>query len=85
MLDNFVWNEIGIEAVLPHVPRLMTEYGLGSYDAVHVGTALVAEVADVVTTDAGFGAVPETLLTIHTDRSRLASCRERRRVQRRNQ
>jgi len=59
--------------------RLMTDYGLASYDAVHAASAITAGADAIVTLDTGFALLPASLLTIYTDRSRLASCRSKRR------
>jgi predicted nucleic acid-binding protein len=56
----------------------MTDYGLASYDAAHAATALVAGAETIVTLDTGFALLPASLLTVYTDRSRLASCRKKR-------
>src|SRR2546428_14098566 len=71
-LDSVV---IEVHEVMAPVPDLMSNYGLGSNDAVHTATALRAGVTAMITLDAGFGAVPETMLQIYTDRSRLRVCR----------
>jgi len=57
---------------------LMTSYGLASYDAVHASTAIAADAEAIVTLDTGFALLPQSLLAIYTDRSRLASCRAKR-------
>jgi predicted nucleic acid-binding protein len=57
---------------------LMTDYGLASYDAVHAASAIAASAETIVTTDTGFALLPGSLLAIHTDRSRLTSCRDKR-------
>jgi predicted nucleic acid-binding protein len=54
---------------------LMTSYGLASYDAVHAATAIAARAEAIVTLDTGFALLPQSLLAVYTDRSRLASCR----------
>jgi predicted nucleic acid-binding protein len=56
----------------------MTAYGLASYDALHAASAVAAGAKAIVTTDAGFALLPPSLLTVYTDRSRLASCRSKR-------
>ncbi len=61
------------------VPGLMKDYGLASYDAIHVATALQSKTKALVTIDAGFGAVPERHCELYVDVSRVASCRRRRR------
>lgn len=56
----------------------MTAYGLASYDALHAASAVAAGAQAIVTTDTGFAHLPSSLLTIYTDHSRLASCRNKR-------
>lgn len=56
----------------------MREYGLASYDAAHAASAITAGAEAIVTIDTGFAFLPASLLTIYTDRSRLASCRAER-------
>lgn len=58
---------------------LMTRYGLASYDAIHAASSIAAGAEAIVTLDTGFALLPASLLTIYTDRSRLASCRGKRR------
>lgn len=71
-------SRVELQEVADDVPTLMTAHGLGSYDAAHVATALYADVEGLVTTDAGFGAVPEKQLRLYVDDSRVRSCRRRR-------
>lgn len=61
--------------VTPAVPPLMRTHALGSYDAVHVATALHAGVHVIAALDAGFARVPASRLTIHTVSGRLARMR----------
>lgn len=56
----------------------MTDYGIASYDAAHAASAIAAEAEAIVTLDTGFALLPASLLTVYTDRSRLASCRQKR-------
>ena len=70
---------IGVDDVADRVPDLMERYGLGSYDAIHAATAISTGVRRLVAIDAGFGNVPETQLSLYVDRTRVASCRARRR------
>lgn len=67
---------IELEEVMSEVPRLMGRYGLASYDAVHAASALRAGVAEFVTLDVGFAAVPATFLTLYANEARVARCRE---------
>ena len=57
---------------------LMADHGLASYDAVHAATAIAAGCEAIVTTDTGFGLLPSSTLVIYTDRSRVASARNKR-------
>jgi predicted nucleic acid-binding protein len=57
---------------------MMIDYGIASYDAVHATSAVIAGAEAIVTTDTGFALLPSSLLAIYTDRSRLASCRNKR-------
>lgn len=56
----------------------MTGYGLASYDAVHAATAIAAGAEAIVTLDTGFALLPQSMLAIYTDRTRLAFCRAKR-------
>jgi predicted nucleic acid-binding protein len=58
--------------------NFMTSYGIASYDAVHAASAIAADAEAIVTLDTGFGLLPASVLTVYTDRSRLASCRKKR-------
>jgi predicted nucleic acid-binding protein len=69
---------VAVEEARHLVPGLMSDYGLASYDALHVGSAIEAAVTAVVTTDAGFAAAPASLVELYVDSSRVASCRRRR-------
>lgn len=57
---------------------MMIDYGLASYDSVHAASAIMAGANAIVTTDTGFALIPTPMLTIYTDRSRLATCRSKR-------
>lgn len=78
-LASLAWSVIEVDEVAADVPRLMQEYGLQSYDAVHAATLLASGVGDFLTRDAGFAALPARLATLHTTRARLAGTRARRR------
>ncbi len=56
----------------------MTGYGLASYDAIHAASAIAANAKAIVTLDTGFALLPSAQLAIYTDRSRVASCRNKR-------
>jgi predicted nucleic acid-binding protein len=53
-------------------------HGLKSYDAVHAAIAITAEVKAIAACDVDFGSVPTKTFAIHTDPSRVRSCRQRR-------
>lgn len=59
-------------------PTFMADYGIASYDAAHAATALTAGAEALITLDTGFALLPSAQLTVYTDRSRLASCRQKR-------
>ena len=65
--------------VAEDVAKLMQEYGLQSYDAVHAATLLDSELTDFVTRDGGFAILPPAVATLHTTQARLAGARARRR------
>lgn len=73
---NHVWVPIG--RISSASATVMTGYGLASYDAVHAATAVAAAAEAIVTLDTGFALLPQSLLMIYTDRTRLASCRAKR-------
>jgi predicted nucleic acid-binding protein len=73
------WTRIEMHEVADDVPRLMQEYGLQSYDAVHAATLLASEITDFVTRDGGFAVLPPAIATLHTTQARLAGTRARRR------
>ncbi len=58
--------------------NVMTSYGIASYDAAHAASAIAADAEAIVTLDTGFALLPASVLTVYTDRSRLASCRKKR-------
>ena len=69
---------IPIRRVTPDARVLMTDFGIASYDAIHAASAIAAGASAIVTLDTGFALLPSNQLTIYTDRSRLASCRNKR-------
>jgi predicted nucleic acid-binding protein len=69
---------IPVRRVTVHAWALMTGYKLASYDAVHAASAIAAGAKAIVTLDTGFALLPSGQLSIYTDRSRLASCRNKR-------
>lgn len=73
------WTRIEMHEVAEDVPKLMQEYGLQSYDAVHVATLLDSELTDFITRDGGFAVLPPAVATLHTTQARLAGTRGRRR------
>ena len=58
---------------------LLDRYPIGSYDAAHAATAILAG-APLVCRDAGFSRIPADTLTLITDRGRAQTCREQRRT-----
>lgn len=65
--------------VANRVPDLMSRYGLASYDAIHAATAFESGIGVIATLDAGFASIPQSLLTVYTNASRVTVCRLRRR------
>ena len=61
--------------VADEVPNLMRRYGLRSFDALHVASALWSGVADMYTLDAGFAGVPASRLKLHTVQSKISRMR----------
>ncbi len=78
MLGATTHVSIQLERVVDMATTLMSEYGLASYDAVHAASAIAAGADAIATTDTGFALLPSALLSIYTDRSRIASCRNKR-------
>lgn len=79
MLDSLTWSRVEIDDVASDVPRLMQDYGLQSYDAVHAATLMASKATDFVTRDGGFAVLPPDVATLHTTQARLAGTRARRR------
>jgi predicted nucleic acid-binding protein len=79
VLAPLAWSRIEMGEVAEDVPKLMQEYGLQSYDAVHAATLLDSGIADFITRDGGFAALPPAVATLHTTQARLAGTRARRR------
>lgn len=69
---------VELHEVSDEVPTAMKRWGLASYDAVHAQTAVYAGSPSIVTLDAGFGSVPQRVLSLYVDASRVSSCRRRR-------
>lgn len=65
---------IPVRRVTVHARALMTGYGLASYDAVHAASAIAAGARAIVTLDTGFALLPSAEIAIYTDRTRVASC-----------
>ncbi len=78
MLGSLPHISVRLGQVPTSAPGFMIDHGLASYDAVHAASAIAAGAEAIVTLDTGFALLPASLLTIHTDRSRLASCRQKR-------
>jgi predicted nucleic acid-binding protein len=71
-------HRVELSTVNDLVPDLMGRYGIASYDAVHVATAIHEDVRRIVTKDLGFASVPASEVDLYVDSSRLALCRSRR-------
>lgn len=69
---------IELDEVSHDVPTLMKSYGLASFDAVHVATAGLLGVGDIVALDRDFSVVPASELRILTIRSYVGPYRSRR-------
>ena len=78
LLSSVTHLPIPVRRVTADARALMSDYGLASYDAVHAASAIAASAEAMVTLDTGFALLPASLLTVYTDRSRLASCRKKR-------
>jgi predicted nucleic acid-binding protein len=78
-LASLAWSMIEIHEISHDVPKLIQEYGLQSYDAVHAATLLASGLTDFLTRDGGFAVLPPTVATLHTTRARLPATRARRR------
>jgi predicted nucleic acid-binding protein len=78
MLGSLPHISVRLGQVADSAPQIMTKYGLASYDAIHAASAVAAGAETMATTDTGFALLPASLLTVYTDRSRLASCRRKR-------
>jgi predicted nucleic acid-binding protein len=76
VLSELSWSCIEVHEVVDGVPALMSRLGLASYDALHVATAQLVDVRDMVTLDAGFASVPASVLTLHVDATRVRRCRQ---------
>ncbi len=72
------WSCVEVDSVVDGVEGLMRRYGLASYDAVHVATALYAGVHHLATLDADFANAPAGLLALYADRRVVARCRKTR-------
>ncbi len=78
MLGSLRQISIPLGDITTEATGFMTDYGIASYDAAHAASAIAAGAEAIVTLDTGFALLPSRLLTIYTDRSRLASCRGKR-------
>lgn len=79
LLAPLAWSRIEIDEIAGDVPKLMQDYGLQSYDAVHAATLLASGLTDFITRDGGFAVLPLHVATLHTTHARLSSTRARRR------
>ena len=78
LLTAFGHATVQVDAVFDGVPELMDRYGLASYDAVHAATAEMYGASHLVTTDAGFAALPASRLIMYVNAGRVTTCRSRR-------
>jgi predicted nucleic acid-binding protein len=78
MLGSLTHISIPLGDITTVAATFMTEYGIASYDAAHAASAIAAGAEAIVTIDTAFALLPSSLLTVYTDRSRLASCRSKR-------
>lgn len=78
LLRSLNYLRIEVHEVADNAGPLMGAYGLASYDAIHVATALYAEIAAVVTLDTGFALVPEDSLLVLINSTRVGPCRRNR-------
>lgn len=69
---------VPVSRVTADARTLMTDYSIASYDAIHAASAIAAGAETIITLDTGFALLPSTDLTVYTDRSRVASCRQKR-------
>lgn len=79
LLSTVAYSRIPLGAVEPDVPKIMSDYGLESYDAVHAATAMATGVTDILSLDNGFAKVPPATLALHTTSARVRQTRDRRR------
>ena len=77
-LASLAWSVIEIHEVSHDVPKLMQDYGLQSYDAVHAATLTASGLTDFLTRDGGFAVLPPAVATLHTTQARLPTTRVRR-------
>jgi predicted nucleic acid-binding protein len=80
--DTLASSCVEIHHAAPGAPKLMRDYGLQSYDAVHASTLIATGLSDLITRDTGFAALPSTVATLHTTQNRLTRTRARRRAPR---
>jgi predicted nucleic acid-binding protein len=78
MLGSLTHISIPLGDITTAAAAFMTDYGIASYDAAHAASAIAAGAEAIVTLDTAFALLPSSLLTVYTDRSRLASCRSKR-------
>lgn len=78
LLTTLSHSRVELHEVADDVPGIMADHGLASYDAAHAATVQFVGAGALVTTDAGFGRVPATDLSLIVDASRVRSCRRHR-------
>jgi predicted nucleic acid-binding protein len=78
LLEAINWSAVDHTTVQDEVAGLVAQYGVGSYDAVHIATAAHVGVKGIATLDHGFAELPQAELIVHTTSSRLKTMRARR-------
>lgn len=78
LLSSLTHVSVPVGLLAKEAAALMTSYGLASYDAVHAATAVAVGAEAIVAIDTGYALLPASVISIYTDRSRLAACRAKR-------
>jgi predicted nucleic acid-binding protein len=66
---------VELDEVVSGIAKVMAQYGLSSYDAVHMATALRMGVRSMVTLDSGFAAIPAAQLELFVSSRQVSYCR----------
>lgn len=75
--DAFPFVRVDLSEVRGDYPAPMQSWGVGSYDSVHVATAVYADVPSIATRDAGFANVPQRLAQLYAPKSCVRKMREK--------